>query len=122
MTRIIIITSILAMIVSCSSANNISFNSNIWKSNKSQDRVKDEELTLRQKMLESVIKIIEGKSKSEITELLGDGVKTEYFKSTGRDLIYVLGPERSFFSIDYEWLLLWFDKKGKLKKHMITTD
>src|SRR5262245_66535007 len=31
-------------------------------------------------------------------------------------LVYVLGPERSFMSIDYEWLLVDFDSGGKVSR------
>lgn len=46
-----------------------------------------------------------------------------YFQSTGRDLIYITGPERdSLFGIDSEWLLIWLDENGIYKRHAIVTD
>jgi len=42
---------------------------------------------------------------------------------TGRDLIYVLGPQRdSYFTIDSEWLLIWLDKKGRFARYTIAND
>jgi len=81
------------------------------------------DITPRQKMLADVISRFPGKSRVEIERMLGPSLDTQYFKSTGRDLIYVSGPERdSFFSIDSEWLLIWIDEKGIYKRHAIVTD
>jgi len=115
----ILITIGALTIISCTES--IPFNSELWKSPKSYE-YKKEDITDRQKMLEDVLKIIKGKTKTEIINILGNGSETEYFKSEGSDLVYVLGPERSFVGIDYEWLLLWFDANGKLKKYEIITD
>ena len=50
-------------------------------------------------------------------------MNTPYFQSTGRDLIYVTGPERdSVFGLDSEWLLIWLDGQGAYKRHAIVTD
>lgn len=55
--------------------------------------------------------------------MLGTSLDTPYFQSTGRDLIYVTGPERdSLFSIDSEWLLIWVDENGIYKRHAVVTD
>lgn len=60
-------------------------------------------------------------SKEEITVLLGEPTSTEYF-SPDNKLVYVLGPERGFMSIDYEWLLIILDEKEKVKEIKIETD
>jgi hypothetical protein len=73
-------------------------------------------------MLIDVLKLIHNKPKSEIIILLGSGSDSEYFKSSERDLLYILGPERSYISIDSEWLLLWFDENDILIKYEIRTD
>ena len=99
----------------------IPFNSNTWKSTSSYSYKKND-ITDRQKMLKDMLQVIKGKSKLEIIKLLGPGKKTAYFKKTENNLVYLLGPERSFFSIDNEWLLLNFDKNEKLTSHSITTD
>jgi len=64
-------------------------------------------------MLVDVVKnILPGRTRAEIEEILGPSLETSYFKSTGRDLIYGLGPQRdSYFSIDSEWLLTYQTRK-----------
>ena len=63
------------------------------------------------------------KTKSEIEVLLGPSLETPYFASTGRDMIYVLGPERSsYFRIDSEWLLIWLDENGRFHRYTIAND
>lgn len=81
------------------------------------------EATSRQRMLADVIARLPHKSRSELEDILGPSMDTPYFKSTGRDLIYVTGPERdSPFAIDSEWLLIWLDKDGIYQRHAIVTD
>ena len=62
------------------------------------------------------------KMRNEIIDIFGDGEKTSYFKSLEWDLIYCLGPERSYLGVDREWLLIWFDDRGQLKEFRIMTD
>ena len=45
-----------------------------------------------------------GKRRQEIVALLGEPPATSYFSEW--DMVYVLGPERGFISIDSEWLVL----------------
>ncbi len=59
-------------------------------------------------------KTLIGLSKSEVLNLLGDPGSHGYFKKF--DLVYWLGPERSFISIDSEWLAILIDEND------ITTD
>jgi hypothetical protein len=74
-------------------------------------------------MLADVIKQLPGKNRTEIENMLGPSLDSSYFKSTGRNLIYVTGPERdSFIGIDSEWLLIWVDENGIYQRHMVTTD
>ena len=81
------------------------------------------DITPRQKMLSDVVKRLPGKNRVELENMLGTSLDTPYFQSTGRDLIYVTGPERdSLFSIDSEWLLIWVDENGIYKRHAVVTD
>ena len=81
------------------------------------------DITSRQKMLADVVKRLPGHSRAELENMLGPTLDTPYFKSTGRDLIYITGPERdSLFGIDSEWLLIWVDENGTYKRHDIVTD
>jgi hypothetical protein len=98
------------------------FDSTLWKSadssqHDSQDR------TPKQYMLKAAISTIEKlQTKEKITSELGPGENTGYFIDQNRDMIYYLGPERSIFSIDSEWLLIWFDDNDVILKYEIVTD
>lgn len=81
------------------------------------------EATPRQKMLANAIAQLPNKSRADLEAMLGPSMDSNYFKGTGRDLIYVTGPERdSFFGIDSEWLLIWVDDKGTYERHAVVTD
>lgn len=95
----------------------------IWQDPTSSQFVPDD-ITSRQKMLGSLVERFKpSQSRAEIEALLGSSLQTPYFESTGRDLIYVLGPERdSFFAIDSEWLLIWLDDSDHFERYEIYTD
>ncbi|WP_202943211.1 hypothetical protein [Thiobacillus denitrificans] len=77
----------------------------------------------RQKMLADVVGQLPGKSRYALEVMLGPSLDTSYFKDSGRDLIYITGPQRdSLFAIDSEWLLIWVDDKGIYERHAIVTD
>ena len=79
--------------------------------------------TVRQQMVGEVVqRLLPGRTREEIERVLGPSRDTAYFKSTGRDLIYVLGPERRFISVDSEWLLIWLDQAGRFRQAKIVTD
>jgi hypothetical protein len=83
----------------------------------------DGDVTPRQKMLADVVRRLPNLSRFELENMLGPALDTPYFKTTGRDLIYITGPERdSLFGIDSEWLLIWVDENGIYKRHAIVTD
>lgn len=80
-------------------------------------------ITPRQKMLADVVSKLQGQSRSTLEVMLGPSLDTGYFKDSGRDLIYITGPQRdSVFAMDSEWLLIWLDDKGIYKRHAIVTD
>jgi hypothetical protein len=60
------------------------------------------------------------KTKAEVIALLGEPEPQQGFFDY--DLVYVLGPERSFISIDYEWLLITFDSQGRVSDVQWMTD
>ncbi|MGG3927064.1 outer membrane protein assembly factor BamE [Metabacillus fastidiosus] len=64
---------------------------------------------------------LNGKTKKEVTNLLGTPTETEYFK-TENNIVYYLGDERGLISIDSEWLVIEFDDSEKVKKCMVVTD
>jgi len=61
-----------------------------------------------------------GMTRDQVTGIIGEPDKTEYFKDW--DLVYWLGPERSFMSIDSEWLVLRLDGQKKVKEFRIMRD
>lgn len=98
------------------------FDREVWMDAESAN-YKPGDITPRQKMLADVVKRLPAKNRAELEKMLGPSLDTSYFKSTGRDLIYVTGPERdSFIGIDSEWLLIWVDENGLYKRHEIATD
>lgn len=104
-------------------SNILRFEAATWRATKSADFVTGD-ITPRQKMLGDVVAhVLPGRTRTEIEELLGPSLATSYFENTGRDLIYVLGAERdSFFPIDSEWLLIWFDEAGRFQRYAVYTD
>jgi hypothetical protein len=63
---------------------------------------------------------LNGKSRAEVLDLLGPPPPTDKFEDHG--LVYVLGPERSWISLDYEWLLVDFDSAGRTAKVTVVSD
>jgi hypothetical protein len=61
-----------------------------------------------------------GKTRAEIVEMLGDPPPTGYFRNW--DLVYWLGPERGFISIDSEWLVFRFTEDGHCREYRIVRD
>ena len=84
----------------------------------------DGDITPRQKMLGSAVEqLTPGMTRSEIEALLGPPTETSYFEASGRDLVYVTGPERdSFIGVDSEWLLIWLDESGGFERYEIARD
>ncbi len=61
------------------------------------------------------------KTEAEVIALLGTPEPPE--NGFGDyDLVFVVGPERSFISIDYEWLLLNLDDQGRVQETLLMTD
>jgi len=101
----------------------LEFDAQIWQDPESSEFVRGD-ITPRQKMLGSVVERLEPSlTRGQIEELLGASLDTPYFASLGRDLIYILGPERdSLFGIDSEWLLIWLDENGRFERYAIHND
>lgn len=83
-----------------------------------------EDISPRQLMLGDLVNNhLQGKNYAQIEELLGLSQETEYFTSSGYDLIYYLGNQRdSWLALDSEWLLIWLDDSGQFKKYEIYND
>lgn len=61
------------------------------------------------------------KTEAEVLALLGPPEPPEH-GFNDYDLVFVVGPERSFISIDYEWLLLNLDDQGRVAEALLMTD
>ncbi|WP_375089793.1 hypothetical protein ACDZ29_02830 [Peribacillus sp. RS7] len=62
-----------------------------------------------------------GKTKEEVTTLLGPPTETEYFKEKD-NVVFYLGAERGIIRMDSEWLVIWFDGSDKAVKLELRTD
>lgn len=76
----------------------------------------------RQLMVDDLLakNYFDGKDREAVVSLLGDPPKTGYFRKY--DLVYWLGPERSWVSIDSEWLVIKFDSTRHVQEATIATD
>jgi hypothetical protein len=98
------------------------FDRSRWLDPMSAEYVKGD-ITPRQKMLAQVVAQLPGRNRQELEQMLGPSLETGYFQSSGRDLIYVTGPQRdSFVAIDSEWLLIWLDDMGTFERYAIVSD
>jgi hypothetical protein len=61
-----------------------------------------------------------GRPQAGVIELLGQPEPQNGF--AGYDMVYMLGPERQFISIDYEWLVIKLDAAGHVSDASIATD
>jgi hypothetical protein len=77
----------------------VAFDSAVW--NESLDRQDD---AIRLRMVDDLLRRyrLRGRREDELIALLGKPPKTDYFSDY--QLVYWLGPERGFISIDSEWL------------------
>lgn len=101
----------------------LEFDPGVWQDPNSSQFIQGD-ITPRQKMLGSLVERLgTSLTRAELEALLGPSLDTPYFESTGRDLIYMLGPERdSFIRIDSEWLLIWLDDTDHFDRYGIYTD
>ena len=98
------------------------FDSDLWKDEDSSRFTKGD-LTARQKMLGSVVyQILPNKTRLALEDLLGDASSSGYFTQLDPDLLYCLGPERSFIGIDSEWLAIWFNEDALVVRWELLTD
>lgn len=77
---------------------------------------------IRIKMVDDLVTnhLSKGISRLQVIELLGE--QTETKKMQEYDLVYWLGMEKSFISIDSLWLVIKFDKEDRLTEFKILTD
>lgn len=58
-------------------------------------------------------RVLPGLEREAVLSLLGPPVQD---KMRVADMAWALGPERGFMGIDSEWLLVWYDPSGKVKR------
>ena len=91
------------------------FDPSRWKSSATPASVR---LRMADDLVEN--KTLIGLTRQEVVARLGEPPKTEYFKNF--DLVYYLGPERGFISIDSEWLVVKFGPDGRVQRAAIAND
>lgn len=88
---------------------NRAFNSTEWKSNPE----------IRGEMVDDLLdNVIKNKNREEIIQLLGN--ETEGSNPNNNVLVYYIGPERGFISIDGAFLYLYFENNKLTKKQIIS--
>lgn len=65
-------------------------------------------------------RMLDGKARAEVVAMLGEPPKTGYFSDW--NLVYRLGMERGFISIDSEWLVVRFDANERVSEYRIVRD
>lgn len=66
-------------------------------------------------------RVLIGMSLPEVEAMLGPQSEAQYFRRE-YDLVYWLGAERNFISIDSEWLVLKLSRQGMVTEARIVTD
>ena len=64
--------------------------------------------------------LLVGRSRADVVELLGEPPPTSYFRDW--QLVYNLGAERSWLSIDSEWLVLRVDRSNIVREARLVRD
>jgi len=97
-----------------------SFDAALWRN---QEKVeKDTKWPPRLCMVDDLLQKhqFKGMDREQVVALIGKPDKTESFRDW--DFVYLLGPERGWFSIDSEWLVFRFDNQKKVTEYKIVTD
>lgn len=63
---------------------------------------------------------LQGMTRNDVVRLLGTPPQTPYFGDW--DLVYWLGPERGYFSVDSEWLVVRLDARQRVTDYRIVRD
>ena len=76
----------------------------------------------RLRMIEPLIMSgrLDGVTQPEVIALLGPSDDTNYFNEW--DFVYWLGPERSFMSVDSEWLVIKIGPTGRVVEYRVVSD
>jgi len=98
------------VLVGCDHSAALPFDAATWQ--KGEVGVTSSQDAPRRRMADSLVadRVLIGQTKVQVERMLGPATKTSKFSDYG--LVYWLGPERSFMSIDSEWLVIAFDSAG----------
>jgi hypothetical protein len=79
-------------------------------------------LNTRQRVADRLVSThrLVGMSRPEVIRLLGEPTDTDKFRD--HSLVYVLGPERGFISIDHEWLLVDMGASNSVESVVVVRD
>jgi hypothetical protein len=77
---------------------------------------------VRLRMVEWLVRSgkLDGLTRSQVLELLGPPDGGPYFREW--DLVWWLGPERGFMSIDSEWLVIRIGSDGRVAEYRVVRD
>jgi hypothetical protein len=78
--------------------------------------------TVRIRMVDDLLNShnFRGMTREQVIAIVGEPDKTEYFRDF--DMIYWLGSERGFMSIDSEWLVFRLDDQNRVLEYKIVRD
>jgi hypothetical protein len=90
------------------------FDKAVWQDEKQE--------SARLEMADRIVarRMLDGKTRVEVLSMLGEPPKTGYFSDW--NLVYWLGAERGFVSIDSEWLVVRFDADERVSEYRIVRD
>jgi hypothetical protein len=97
----------------------VAFDAAVWLRGEQTDSSSE---APRLRMADGLVRsrILLGKTRGEIESMLGPSAETGYFRDF--DLVYWLGPERSFIRVDSEWLVIRLDAAGRAGEVRIVRD
>ena len=97
----------------------VPFDSQAWKLGHTVIGISDiERFGMAEDLIDSGV--LMGKSRAAVIDLLGTPPETPYFSEY--DLVYYLGSERSYISINSEWLLIKFNEYDQAIEVVIRSD
>jgi hypothetical protein len=87
-----------------------------WQSSQSSTNA------IRIRMVDDLLRSYQfrGMTRQQVVAIIGEPDKTEYFKDW--DMVYWLGPERGWMSIDSEWLVFRLNEQKQVANYKIVRD
>lgn len=95
------------------------FDAALWRDPR---RAYSEEDPVRLRMVDDLLRRhpLRGMTRAQVVALLGEPRPTRYFREY--DLVYWLGPERGWLSMDSEWLVVRLDSRGRVAEYRVVRD